>query len=435
MEMVDRPLLLRRIARVLVCVSLTLGMTAAWKPSPAAAWPRDYILGRVGLAPQLAFSAEGDGVAVWSGPSTDPVRAVRVASDGPFGGLQTLSPAGVVADAPRVAVDAEGDSLIAWIAEVGGYKRLQARSMTHGGVLGPVRTLSRDGDHALDPAVLVSPAGDATLTWRGNVAGSDRIYMRSVPAAGALGPIRSVSVPGVSATDADMARMGDGSVIWVWEGDGDIYARVLSPTAVFGPVQRLSGAGTFRQPRVSAMGLSATVVWTKDVGTGDRVQSRRIGADGALGAVRNVSPARLDASEPRVSVRSDGVSVIAYLDADARLRMRTLSTSDELGPSQFLAGLGEGDPVLSSELVAGPDGRVAAAWERVRASCAESPCTQYIQTRMILSTGERTQIWTLGGVRGGCGMSMRGRVAATAGDEMLVVWCSLLDDIYMTRAP
>jgi hypothetical protein len=71
----------------------------------------------------------------------------------------TFSAAGQDAFDPQVAVDGAGDAVAVWSRFDGTDYRIQARTRSAAGVLGPIQTLSGAGQDAIDPQVAVDGGG------------------------------------------------------------------------------------------------------------------------------------------------------------------------------------------------------------------------------------------------------------------------------------
>src|SRR6185295_8511247 len=90
---------------------------------------------------------------------------VAAAALGSFSPTITLSAGGQDASSPAVAVGAGGDGVAVWTRFDGNNSRVQARTVSPGGGLGPIQTLSEGGSSAFSPQVAVDADGDAVVVW------------------------------------------------------------------------------------------------------------------------------------------------------------------------------------------------------------------------------------------------------------------------------
>jgi hypothetical protein len=155
--------------------------------------------GRHALIPQVAIDADGDGLIVWTrrDGTTDCslsgapcyIQARARSAAGALGPSQTLSSAGRSAFGGQVGIDADGDAVVVWQRFDGttdcfggdACLRVQARTRSGAGVLGPVQTLSASGGYASSARVAVDPLGDALGVWQLFDGTVDRIQAAAGP--------------------------------------------------------------------------------------------------------------------------------------------------------------------------------------------------------------------------------------------------------------
>ena len=113
--------------------------------------------GQDAYEPQIASDAEGDAVAAWG---RDRIQARTISAAGVLGPVQTLSdPCTCRSTTPQVASDADGDAVAVWASQQ--IQRVEARTISAAGVLGPVQTLS----FGFAPQVASEADGDAVAVW------------------------------------------------------------------------------------------------------------------------------------------------------------------------------------------------------------------------------------------------------------------------------
>jgi hypothetical protein len=348
--------------------------------------------------PQVAVDAAGDAVVVWarkdgSGPCGSGgcvrIQARARSAGGVLGPVLTLSPAGQNSHDFDVAIDADGDAVAVWNRSDGSSgsccRRIQARAISAGGVLGPVQVLSAPGQHADAPRVAVDADGDAVAVWTRFDGTAVRIQARARSAGGVLGPVQILSVGGQSATAPQVAIDAGGDALFVWQrpdgtgpcginGCPKVEAVARSAGGVLGPVQRLSNTprgGSFPQVAVDADG-DALAVWraldatTNCSGGGCfRIQARARSAAGGLGTVLTLSTSGQNADFPQVGIDSDGDAVAVWQRFDGasfRSQARARTAGGALGAVQTLSPAGQN--IVDPQVDVAATGIALASWER-----------------------------------------------------------------------
>lgn len=120
-----------------------------------------------------------------------------------------------------------GDPVFTWERFEGGDDRVQARTRTAAGALGPITNLSATGGEAFAPQVASAAAGASVFTWlRFDAAnGVDRVQARTMTAAGAFGGTQTLSVLGVDAETPQIAVAATtGAAVATWERGNVVQA-------------------------------------------------------------------------------------------------------------------------------------------------------------------------------------------------------------------
>lgn len=202
-----------------------------------------------------------------------------------------LSQAGDDAFVPQVDADVDGDAIAVWRRDDGTSSQIQSRRISAAGVRGPLKLVSGGGEDAFHPNVRVDADGDAIAGWRRLKGANHRIQARTISASGVLGETLTLSGTGQDAFDYGLAIDDDGDAIAVWRrSDGTnhrIQARTISAAGALGPTKTISAAGgDARDPEVAVdAGGDAVVVWRRFDGTSHRLQARRVSASSALGPI------------------------------------------------------------------------------------------------------------------------------------------------------
>jgi hypothetical protein len=118
--------------------------------------------------PQVVFDASGNALAVWRGfnATNTIIQSSFRPAGGTFAAPIDLSVAGRDAIAPQVAFDASGNALAVWQRFNGGKTIVQSSFRPAGGTFAAPVDLSIDGQNADMPQVAFDPSGNALAVWR-----------------------------------------------------------------------------------------------------------------------------------------------------------------------------------------------------------------------------------------------------------------------------
>jgi hypothetical protein len=193
----------------------------ARRRSAAGALSATYTLSGAGYnsgAPQVAMDADGNALAVWSrfDGSNHRVNARTSSAGGALGPIQTLIDAQEAASGPQVEMNARGKAVVVWSRYVGANLRVQARARTASGALAAIQTLSAPSQSADSPQVAIDPNGSAVVVWRRFDGAHHRIQVRARSASGALSATQTLSARGQSVDSPQVAVDPDGNAVVVW---------------------------------------------------------------------------------------------------------------------------------------------------------------------------------------------------------------------------
>lgn len=200
---------------------------------------------------------------------------------------------------PNVAVDRQGDAFVVWRREPASTTpfdgRVQGRSLSRSGELGPLKLLSPDTHSARSPVVAVDDDGDAVVVWDGRNEDTARIFARRVSRSGSVGPLRTLSSAAPAAYFGAVAVDSDGDALVTWNEyhPEDLTTRPMARRFFrdgrLGPIIPLADD----QPRAADLPVAAIdrqgdalIVWADS----EQVLSRVLTADGSLGPERVLSP-------------------------------------------------------------------------------------------------------------------------------------------------
>jgi hypothetical protein len=313
-----------------------------------------------------------------------------------LGPIQDLSPWRPGMQHQQVTVNARGDAVSVWAGndDNSGVWHITGRALSATGALGPTQRFSRAYTNAFEPQVTVDAEGNAVVAWHGYDGMNWRIQARTLSATGVLGPIWNLSAAHQNAFNVQLGTSSDGTSVFVWRRfDGShwrIQTRALMPGGVLGPVLDLSRAWANAldpQVGVDAAG-NAVFVWRFLGGLNSHIQARALSAAGALGALQTVTKHRWKpAYAPQVAVDPVGDAVLVWYQADGtyyNVNGVRLSAAGVLGPRQHLS-IGPQEPTYSPFPQVGIDAAGAAAFAWMRFDPGTS--TWQIETRTLSETG------------------------------------------------
>jgi hypothetical protein len=278
--------------------------------------------------PRVAARPDGGAVVVWERHNTSRdvtrIQSTVVRPDGTVAACcfdLTDGTSNRNAFEPQVAVAPDNTAVVVWDRQNGSEQIVQARKLAVSGSLGATTyDLSSSGQNAIEPDLAITPDGKATVTWARFDGTNWVVQARRLTSSGEPeGAALDVSEPGGSALQPHVVALPDGSASIVWKQlDSSTYAvkeRRLGQDGVAGATNVLSTPGVdAHEPQVAAgADGTETVVWDIDDGTGEVVQARRIGADGAPAAgTVDLSEAGADAGAPFVAAGGSSSVAVAW---------------------------------------------------------------------------------------------------------------------------
>jgi hypothetical protein len=323
------------------------------------------------------------------------VQAIRRSASGALSAVKTLSAAGQdTVDPVAVGVDDNGNAVIAWARYDGGANRIQAVRWATGGSIGSVQTLSASGSNALEPAVAVDPDGNAVVVWSRSDGANLRIQAIRRAAGGNLSSVKNLSTSG---RDAHAARVGidaQGNAIVAWlRSDGSnerVQVRRRSRGGTLSAVQTLSAAGQSAVTPSLAVDASgrAVVVWARPDGANYRIQIRRRAAGGSLSSVKTVSDPGEHAVDPKVGLDAKGNATAVWSrseGASARVQVVRRSAGGSLSAVETLSAAGQNAATPAVAVQA--KGNAIVAWSRSDGSDVRIQGTFVLNVQALSAAG------------------------------------------------
>jgi hypothetical protein len=269
---------------------------------------------------QVAVDSQGNAVAVWqryNGTNWIAQGAVRPAGAG-WQAPADLSGAGQSGYGPRVAVDSQGNAVAVWERSNGTNYIVQGAVRAAGGVWQAPADLSAAGQDADGARVAVDSQGNAVAVWE-RYNGANYIVQGAVRAAGGVwqAPV-DLSAAGQSADFPQVAVDSQGNAVAIWQRSNGANVIVQGAVRAAGGVWQapvdLSGAGRDAyDPQVAfdAQG-SAVAVWDRSNGTNKIVQGAVRAAGGVWRAPVDLSGVGQNASDPQVAFDAQGNAVAVW---------------------------------------------------------------------------------------------------------------------------
>jgi hypothetical protein len=402
-------------------VALAIGVGALATPALAQFGPQFPIAGAgVPVDNQdIATNANGTAVAVWirSDGSNIRVQARTRSATGVLGPVLDISDAGQQAVTPQVAVDGTGNAVLAWTRSDGFNTRVQIRTLSAAGILGPVQTLTNAGSDAFTPQVAITAGGDAVITWlRGTVEAV------TLSATGVLGPTLTISDL-ISSSGPQVALDAAGNAMFVWaEFQGGAWrpmTRILTAAGALRQIRLLSQDGQWAQtnPQLAVNDDgNAVFIWLIFDGANTRVEARARSAAGVFGPIRRITPTGRDSYTPHAGIDAAGNAVFTWVRLDAsgidRVQACTLSAANILGPVQTLSpALHHG---FNPQIAVDPAGDAVVVWER------SNGINERIQARTITTGGALGAVQTISNGTGQNGYEPQ--VAIDSLGKAVAVW-------------
>lgn len=282
----------------------------------------------------LAIAAGGQALAVWAHFTNPPGSYSLEASARPKGGaFGPPSPiasfaAGVIPGSVELAMNASGEAVLAWTnrdpssAEDDNATFVEAAIRSAGGGFSTPVVVSPQpieaGKSAGDPAVAISPAGDATVAWRYGNLDDGAVQASFRPAASSFGAPEPVSEAGAVASSPSVAidPGGTATAAWVVAEGEDLIAKAASRPSSGGfpasgePLSE-TGGDAFQPMVAEADSGSATVVWSFVAGE-RTIQAASRAAGGEFGPALDLSAAGEAPLFPDLAANPNGDAVIAW---------------------------------------------------------------------------------------------------------------------------
>lgn len=322
---------------------------------------------------QVAVDPAGDAVVVWQryDGSEEIVQAASRPAGGTWQPPTNLSAPGQDAEEPRVAIDQAGDAIAVWRRSDGSNQIIQAAGRPAGGTWAPAVSLSAAGESAREPAVVVDPAGGATVVWARFDGSNTIVQAASKPAGGVWQSAVDLSTAGRNASRPDIGVDAAGDAVAIWErydGSSYIIQSASRPAgASWGAPLNLSEIGeNAEEPTVSIDPAGdAVAVWWRFEGGDQVIQSTSRSAGGTWQGPVNISAPGIGASEPDVAVGPTGDAVAVWTRNDGAHYIVQSASRPAGGSWQAPTNLSAtGQDAGHAEVGVDQAGDAVATWER-----------------------------------------------------------------------
>jgi len=290
--------------------AFTAGSTSGWQPATQVA------VGAVGG--DIALTARGDAIAVWSRPAGGRDADV-FASYRPAGSLHWQTPRRLdrtVSPEPRVAVNDRGAAAVVWEHFASDYseRRLLAATRSSKGGWDETTRLSPAGEFSNHPDVGIDAAGNATAisVLQGRI---EAVYR---PAGGPWQEPHLLPY----LVDFSLAVGRDGHAVVVGRRDNTTVSAIRGAGGTWAGVIDLDVG---RIPAVAiGAGGAAVVVWSKSVAGNDVVRAATFEPERGWGEPEDLSFSDGQATDPDVAVDDKGAAVAVWnaaVDVESSYRL------------------------------------------------------------------------------------------------------------------
>ena len=296
---------------------------------------------------RLAVEPDGDAIAVWQRTldGRAVVQARRRAAEGTLGPVRTLSAPDTDAYDPEVAVTPTGAATVVWIRAGAEGSFPETRTVVADGRVSAVQALDEPVQALGDLRVTVSDAGAAVAAWArygDGAPGHGQLVSRARGADGVLGPIQTISPDGEYTGFPDLAGNAAGRTVYVWNfrapgaSSTSIRGRVRRSDGALGPVFEVTAAPLSRGVAAIDPGGQVSDAWELH-GDIKSVRLRRRTADGTLGPVRVLSDPSVPSTWPHLVVDGAGRSTVAWRTEAGRWQARSVTVGGTVSPLRQLS--------------------------------------------------------------------------------------------------
>lgn len=362
--------------------------------------------------------ADGNVLWAWGDFTTGRVAIRSRAASGVFSTTVFIT-TGVQASFPVLAMNGDGEAVIVWLVTgTGSDQRLQARSRSPSGALGPVRTLTA-GPNLSNYNIGIDEDGDALIVWQRN----DGVVLARPFANGNMGAAQTVATPGtgsISQMQVAMAANGVAQFAWLFEtsaGVNSIRARTRSATGSLAAIQVVAD-GT-PEPLGFRMAVDATgdalFGWNTQTNV---ILARTRSAAGGLGPVRTLITGATNTA-PVVASNPEGDGVVMW-NRTGGVQGRLVSSTSVVGPVRAFASVNTSS--FASDAAGLPDGRIVLVWRDTVRGLVRSA------TRLASGT------YTAGVAVSPAGTSTLADIAVGASNDAVVTWTRQLSGVFRVEA-
>jgi hypothetical protein len=358
-------------------------LQAATRP-PGGAWsaPTDLTPSDgTALDPHVAISAHGDAVAVWR-RTTDGASVVQAAAR-PAGGAWSaptdLTPTGGDSLDPQVAVSARGDAVVVWSRLTAGGSVVQAAILPAGGSWSEPSDLSSPAGSAYLPRMATGPDGDTVAVWNRFAAGRATVQVATRPAGGTWSSVADLTPADANSADPYVAVGSRGEAVAVWVrqvGSGSVaQAATRSAAGHWSAPADLSPTDADVSAALPRVALSAdgdaVAAWVRlSRRNGSILQSvvqvTTRGTTGSWSAPTTLSGANAIASGVQVDVSPAGDALAVWRaivpPGDSVVQAATRTAGGSWSAAMDLSRIAAGTAASSPDAAVGGNGDAVSVW-------------------------------------------------------------------------
>ncbi len=320
--------------------------------------------------PKLALSANGNAVVVFSTSVSEvgivPFTAKYEATSSSWSAATQLATLG---QAAQVAIDTSGNAMAvwaAWNALTGGYIDITARRYEASSNTWQAPRILSTGTGGLSPRIAFDSGGNAMAIWV-QTDGINGIHVNRYVQGSGWGTATGLAGSNQSARELDIAVDNVGNIALVWlQNEGTNPFRIYTSFYLGGnwgtSTQVPTSADMVQGPSVAMSGnANAIVVWSEGVADTSTIWARRYVAGVGGTAVRIDAPTTRNAGAAQIAIDGAGNAIAVWNDVFYIWANRYVAGTGWAGPTQIDSRPAGGES-LSPEVAVDANGNAIAVW-------------------------------------------------------------------------
>jgi hypothetical protein len=293
---------------------------AKWlKPVPMNLAPASH--------PAVGLDANGNTIAAWETDPGSGFKSIQAARHG--AGLTSFTALTDFSDSPTfdnfgpvIAMNGAGNGIVAWVHDFGvmGNQEVELRTVTAGGVTGPVQPVSSSAGGFANIAIAIDGSGDAVVAW---IHGANTV--EAITRQGTNGTFTSAATldnMGASGEAPEVAIDGNGNALAAWTTNNHTIEAKRHPAGgswTVNPDTLFTAGHTFTDLCLGANATGQVVIAFQDTVTGEQpaiseASGSVTGGFGTNPTIKTLSDTGVSHG-PDVAVDSQGGAIVGWTAA------------------------------------------------------------------------------------------------------------------------